>query len=119
MESGDRYGELYANVTLDQLRRNSGGSPLRDVYIEDWPDFAYRGFMLDVARNFTKAEDVKRLIDVLARYKVNYLHLHLADDEGWRIEIDGIPELTSVGAFHCIDPEKGLQPSYDGCADPL
>lgn len=119
MESGDRYGELYANVTLDQLRRNSGASPLRDVYIEDWPDFAYRGFMLDVARNFTKAEDVKRLIDVLARYKVNYLHLHLADDEGWRIEIDGIPELTSVGAFHCLDPEKGLQPSYDGCADPF
>lgn len=117
-ESVDEDGEFYANVTLDQLRRNFHGMPLKDLRIEDWPDFWYRGFMLDVARNFTSVANVKRLIDVLARYKVNYLHLHLADDEGWRIAVDGIPELTSVGAFHSLDPEHGLQPSYDGCADP-
>lgn len=113
-EDGD--GKVYAEATLSQLR--STGEPLHDIYIEDWPDLPYRGFMLDVARNFTDAENVKRLIDVLARYKVNYLHLHLADDEGWRIEVKDIPELTSVGAFHCLDPDRGLMPSYDGCADP-
>lgn len=114
--SEDEDGSVYAEATLSQLQ--STGEPLHDIYIEDWPDLQYRGFMLDVARNFTSAGNVKRLIDVLARYKVNYLHLHLADDEGWRIEVDGIPELTTVGAFHCLDPDKGIMPSYDGCADP-
>ena len=114
--SEDEEGSIYAEATLSQLR--STGEPLHDIYIEDWPDLQYRGFMLDVARNFTSADNVKRLIDVLARYKVNYLHLHLADDEGWRIAVKDIPELTSVGAFHCLDPYKGLMPSYDGCADP-
>lgn len=118
IESDDADGHFYAELTLKQLLCNSGGTPLRNIYIEDWPDFQYRGYMLDVARNFTSLADLKKLIDVIARYKVNYLHLHLADDEGWRIEIDGIPELTSIGAFHSLDPEKGLQPSYDGCADP-
>ena len=114
--SEDEDGSVYAEATLSQLR--STGEPLHNIYIEDWPDLQYRGFMLDVARNFTSADNVKRLIDVLARYKVNYLHLHLADDEGWRIAVEGIPELTSVGAFHCLDQDKGLMPSYDGCADP-
>ena len=116
--ANDADGEFYARMTLSKLRRNSGAELLRNVYVEDWPDFQYRGYMLDVSRNFTTPGNLKRLIDILSGYKVNYLHLHLADDEGWRLEIDGIPELTSVGAFHCLNPELGLQPSYDGCADP-
>ena len=117
VEADDPDGCYYAELTLGQLRANYGGT-LPPMVVEDWPDYEYRGFMLDVSRNFTSKDNVLRLIDVLSRYKLNVLHLHLADDEGWRLEIDGIPELTSCGAFHSLDFSKHLQPSYDGCADP-
>ncbi len=65
--------------------------------IRDQPQYAYRGMMLDVARHFFEAEDVKRVIDLLALCKINYLHLHLADDQGWRIEIKRYPLLTEIG----------------------
>src|SRR5262249_6397940 len=57
---------------------------------------AYRGAMLDEARHFFAPADLKKYIDELARFKINYFHLHLADDQGWRIEINGWPRLTSV-----------------------
>lgn len=117
IEAEDPDGQYYAEQTLAQLRSNYGGD-VPAMTIEDWPDYAYRGFMLDVSRNFTHKDNLLKLIDVLSRYKLNVLHLHLGDDEGWRLEIDGIPELTSVGAFHSLDFSKNLQPSYDGCADP-
>jgi hexosaminidase len=65
--------------------------------IEDEPRYSYRGAMLDVARHFFTVEDVKKYIDQLAYYKMNFLHLHLTDDQGWRIEIKSWPKLTSVG----------------------
>ena len=65
--------------------------------MEDRPRFAWRGAMLDVARHFFGVEDVKRYVDLLALYKMNRLHLHLADDQGWRIEIPGWPRLTEHG----------------------
>ncbi|UMB55289.1 beta-N-acetylhexosaminidase [Lutibacter sp. A64] len=65
--------------------------------IEDYPEYAYRGAMLDVARHFFGVEDVKRYIDLLAAYKINILHLHLSDDQGWRIEIKSWPKLTTIG----------------------
>ncbi len=65
--------------------------------IRDFPEFAYRGAMLDVARHFFAVEDVKRFIDFLAAYKMNALHLHLSDDQGWRIEIKSWPRLTEIG----------------------
>jgi hexosaminidase len=65
--------------------------------ITDAPRYAWRGAMLDVARHFLPAADVKRMIDVMAMYKLNRLHLHLADDQGWRIEIESWPELTRRG----------------------
>lgn len=65
--------------------------------IRDTPRFVWRGAMLDVARHFFKVEDVKRYIDWLARYKLNRLHLHLTDDQGWRIEIQAWPKLTVIG----------------------
>ena len=84
------------------------------VAISDWPDFAYRGEMIDVARNFTTRENLLRLIDLLASYKLNVLHLHLADDEGWRLEIPGLEELTTVGARrgHTLDEADRLYPAY-------
>jgi hexosaminidase len=65
--------------------------------ITDHPDYAYRGMMLDVARHFFSVEDVKTLIDHISRYKLNVLHLHLSDDQGWRIEIKSWPKLTEIG----------------------
>ncbi|MFF5178086.1 beta-N-acetylhexosaminidase [Micromonospora sp. NPDC000316] len=65
--------------------------------IVDRPRFAYRGAMLDVARHFFAVEDVLRVIDHLARYKLNHLHLHLTDDQGWRIAVDSWPRLTTLG----------------------
>lgn len=70
------------------------------VTITDHPRFAYRGLMLDVARHFFTKQDVMRYIDQMARYKFNLFHWHLADDEGWRIEIKKYPKLTSVGAWN-------------------
>ena len=68
--------------------------------ITDQPRFAWRGAMLDVARHFFTVDEVKRYIDLLALYKVNVLHLHLADDQGWRIEIDSWPRLATVRRQH-------------------
>ena len=65
--------------------------------IIDYPEYAYRGAMLDVARHFFPVKDIKRFTDLLAYYKINVLHLHLSDDQGWRIEIKSYPKLTSVG----------------------
>jgi hexosaminidase len=65
--------------------------------IVDFPEYAFRGAMLDVARHFFGVEDVKRYIDFLAAYKMNVLHLHLSDDQGWRIEIKSWPKLTEIG----------------------
>lgn len=65
--------------------------------VRDAPRFAWRGLMLDVARHFLPVSDVKRFVDHMALYKLNRLHLHLADDQGWRIEIAGRPELTTIG----------------------
>ncbi len=67
------------------------------VTITDEPRYAYRGAMLDVARRFAPVEDVQRFVDHLADYRLNVLHLHLSDDQGWRLTVDGLPELTEVG----------------------
>ena len=66
--------------------------------IDDAPNFGYRGAMLDVARHFFTIDEVKRFIDQLAYYKFNALHMHLTDDQGWRLEIKSWPKLTEVGA---------------------
>jgi hexosaminidase len=70
------------------------------VQIFDYPRFAWRGLMFDVSRHFFSKQEVKEFMDEMARYKFNLLHLHLTDDEGWRIEIKSYPKLTSVGAWN-------------------
>ena len=70
--------------------------------IEDSPRFSYRGFMLDVCRTWIEVDELKAFIDNLAHHKINKLHLHLSDDEGWRIEIKSHPELTEVGGFRGV-----------------
>ncbi|WP_199120120.1 beta-N-acetylhexosaminidase [Pedobacter sp. ASV28] len=70
------------------------------VSITDYPRLGWRGLMFDVARHFFTKDEVKQYIDAMVRYKYNILHLHLTDDEGWRIEIKGLPRLTEVGAWN-------------------
>ncbi|HEY8781215.1 MAG TPA: family 20 glycosylhydrolase [Mucilaginibacter sp.] len=70
------------------------------VDITDYPRFGWRGLMLDVTRHFFTKDEVKQYIDQMARYKFNLLHMHLTDDEGWRIEIKSLPRLTTVGAYN-------------------
>lgn len=69
------------------------------VEITDYPRLGWRGLMFDVARHWFTKQEVKQYIDAMVRYKYNILHLHLADDEGWRIEIKGLPKLTEIGAW--------------------
>ncbi len=96
--------EVYAREGIAQ------GTMLACARIEDAPRFAYRGMMLDVARTWIGAEDLKRQIDLLAYHNINKLHLHLSDDEGWRIEIRSHPELTEIGAYRGGD--SPVRPVY-------
>jgi len=75
--------------------------------IADQPEYAYRGAMLDVSRHFFGVEDVKRYIDLISAYKMNILHLHLSDDQGWRIEIKSWPNLTKIGGSTQVGGGKG------------
>ncbi|KQY95302.1 N-acetyl-beta-hexosaminidase [Caulobacter sp. Root1455] len=71
--------------------------------IDDAPRFDFRGLHVDVARNFHSKAEILAILDQMAAYKLNRLHLHLADDEGWRVEIAGLPELTRIGSRRCHD----------------
>ena len=84
------------------------------VEIKDEPRFAYRAFMLDVARNFQPKSEIFRVLDVMALYKLNVFHMHLTDDEGWRLEIPSLPELTEVGGKrgHTLDAKNYLPASH-------
>ncbi len=102
-------GLFYGVQTLYQLLPKEIGSPVPVknvvwkapcVTITDYPRFGWRGFMLDVARHFSTKQEVKGFIDEMVQYKFNLLHLHLTDDEGWRIQIKSLPKLTTVGAWN-------------------
>jgi hexosaminidase len=104
--AGSPAGAFYARQTLRQLLppaalRPSAGSDhqVPSVRVEDAPRFAWRGVLLDVARHFLPIADVLRFIDLIAFHKLNVLHLHLTDDQGWRLDVPGRPRLTEVGAW--------------------
>ncbi len=103
---------VEAAATPENGKINLGG-----LEIEDWPEFAYRGAMLDCCRHFIPLDDVKKYIDIMALHKLNTFHWHLTEDQGWRIEIKKYPLLTEVGAkredtliSHLRDKDK----KYDG-----
>lgn len=89
------------------------------VAVKDAPRFGFRSLMLDVARNFHSKQQVMKVLDLMALYKLNVLHLHMSDDEGWRVEIPGLPELTAVGGRrgHGVDELSSLLPSYGSGPD--
>ena len=80
-----------------------GESRIPMIEVADEPHFAFRGMLVDVARNFHSKEFILKLLDQMAAYKLNKLHLHLGDDEGWRLAIPSLPELTDIGAKRCFD----------------
>lgn len=84
------------------------------VTITDSPAFEYRGIMLDVARNFHRPEAIRKLMDIMAFYKLNRLHLSLTNDEAWRLEIPSLPELTGIGGYrgHTEDSRDHMIPAY-------
>jgi len=107
-------GLFYAVQTVRQMlpadieqRSSLGRQALTATAIEDRPRFAWRGAMLDVSRHFLDPADVKRFIDMMALYKLNRLHLHLSDDQGWRIEIKSWPNLTARGGSSAVGGGPG------------
>jgi hexosaminidase len=120
IKAGDAIGAGYALESLAQQAAHDGGH-LRPLDIEDAPRAGFRGLHIDLARNFHSKAEVLKLIEQMGRYKLNKLHLHLGDDEGWRLEIARLPELTQVGAYRCLDlserrcllPELGAGPDRD------
>ena len=108
IKASSKVGFFYAIQTLKQLLpRDLFGNTLNSeaaweipfVSITDQPQFEHRGFMMDVARHFFDKDEVKKVLDIMALYKMNRLHWHLTDDQGWRIEIPEYPLLTEVGAI--------------------
>lgn len=114
--AGVLYGlqSLVAMLPVEVFRGSSAEVVLDETVIEDAPRFPYRGLQIDVARNFQTTETLKRIIDILSFYKGNYLVVYLTEDEGWRLEIEGLPELTEVGGQrgHTTKEANALHPSY-------
>ncbi|KNC80980.1 hypothetical protein SARC_06670 [Sphaeroforma arctica JP610] len=99
----DVAGAFYGVMSLIGLIRLPE-TTIPEVAIIDAPRFATRGAFCDVARNFHSKAAVLRLLDVMAAYKLNHFHIHLSDDEGFRLAIPALPELTSIGSKRCYDP---------------
>jgi hexosaminidase len=100
----ERAGIFRGLTTLRQLM---GDPPDSGLVINDGPRYAWRGLSLDVARTFFDVDVVKRVVDKLSLYKFNVLHLHLTDDQGWRIEIPDLPRLTEVGGRGALGDRPG------------
>lgn len=119
IRSSDAAGAFYATKSLMSLfppkvwLGKSKAFNIKASTIKDQPRFGYRSFLMDVARNFQSKAQVKKIIDLMSIYKLNTLHFHLNDDEGWRLEIPALPELTEVGAKRAHNfTNANLPPSY-------
>jgi hexosaminidase len=94
-------------VKIELTSKQEGPWEIATGTITDYPDYSYRGVMIDVSRHFFGVEDIKRVMEFLAYYKMNMLHLHLSDDQGWRIEIKSWPNLTLHGGSTQVGGAKG------------
>ena len=115
IEASDEAGIFYAKQTLLQW-----GDTIPCGIVTDYPDLQHRGLMLDIARNYYPADSIYRIMDIMAYHKLNVLHLHLSDDEAWRLEISGLPQLTSIASRrgYTQDESDCLLPMYCGGWDP-
>lgn len=114
---------LPKQVEENKARKSTTEWLVPVVTIEDQPRFGWRGLMLDVSRHFFTVKEVKEFIDQMVKYKFNMLHLHLTDDQGWRLQIKSLPKLTEVGAWRVertgtfgtlSKPEPGEAATYGG-----
>jgi hexosaminidase len=119
IESSSASGAAYAIASIGRLVDLKTES-LPFVIVEDSPRFQFRGMHVDVSRNFHSKTFILKLMDQMANYKMNKLHLHLGDDEGWRLEIQDLPELTDLGSRRCHDLQEKecLLPQLGSGADP-
>ncbi|MBO7608700.1 MAG: family 20 glycosylhydrolase [Muribaculaceae bacterium] len=120
IEAAGVEGARNAVKTLMAALDHSKDHTLQNAHVADWPDLHYRGFMLDIARNFTSYDHLKSFIDLLSYYKINRFQFHFTDDEAWRVEIPGLPELTEVASRRgCTLTESGfLAEIFDGNGNP-
>ena len=113
----DKSGLSYALNSLFQLLFNAkieGSEFISNYQIHDMPRFKYRGIHLDISRNYYGPKKIKQLLDFMHYFKLNKFHLNITDDEGWRIEIPGLPELTDIGSKrgYTADERNHLNPAY-------
>jgi len=97
------FNGVMSFIGLLDITNGREGMPVKEMTIYDKPRFDYRGHQIDSARNFRTKESVMQTIDAMALYKLNNLHFGLSNDEGWRLEIPGMEELTTVGSRRCFD----------------
>ncbi len=111
IEASDEAGVFYAKQTLKQW-----GESVPCGRVTDYPDLPHRGIMLDVVRNYYPVDSIYRVLDMMAYHKLNVLHFHLSDDEAWRLEIPGLPQLTDIGSKrgYTTDESECLLPMYCG-----
>lgn len=105
IETNDVSGLNHALVTLQQLIWNDSDGQLPRMTIKDRPRFSYRGIMLDCSRHFWTISELKKTIDQMAFFKLNTLHLHLTDNQGWRLAMDKYPQLAEKGSYYYDYPE--------------
>lgn len=114
--AGAFYGIQSLKSLLPPLswKSKQNSISLQAVEVKDEPRFGYRSFMLDVARNFQTKEELLKVLDLMSLYKLNVFHFHFSEDEGWRVEIPSLPELTQVGSVraHTIDHKNNIQPAF-------
>lgn len=115
IEASDEAGVFYAKQTLKQW-----GEVVPCGIVTDYPDLHHRGIMLDVVRNYYPVDSIYRILDMMAYHKLNVLHFHLSDDEAWRLEIPGLPQLTDIASKrgYTTDESECLLPMYCGGWDP-
>ena len=115
--------QMLPPQTNSRSIQDKSGWKIKCVEIEDIPRFSWRGLLLDVSRHFFTVDELKRLINQMSKYKFNILQLHLTDDQGWRLEIKELPELTKTGAWRVPrtglwwdrePPREGEEPTYGG-----
>ncbi|HHJ10206.1 MAG TPA: beta-N-acetylhexosaminidase [Bacteroidetes bacterium] len=121
--AGVFYGiqSLLGLIPFSACREKGGTVSFAETTIEDAPRFAYRGLHIDICRNFQTRDQLLKVIDLMSLYKLNRLHLYLTEDEGWRVQINALPELTEVGSCRghpakepeCLPPAYGSGPFPD------
>lgn len=120
IESPNKTAGKVAERVLKRILLPTNNGTLPAALIEDWPDYPYRALMIDNVRNLVSLSDIYRIVDLMADMRMNRLHFHLSDDEGWRLEIPGLPELTEYASKrgYTTDEKDYIAQNYSGDGNP-